>query len=161
MSLPSLLIFTADEPSHSLPSHFLPQLLPPRTFATHLITSLTDAYTLLASTPLTLLILECNGSDAAARKSTKDLLRRVRYATGAMGKRCLVLLWSLRASIDPREQWYWTSQGVNIICADRANLYKTLDCTAYLCANPSTNVQRHMYHPTPNLIRVFLALRFY
>ncbi|KAL3894985.1 MAG: hypothetical protein SGCHY_004958 [Lobulomycetales sp.] len=134
MSLPHLLIFTADSPSPKLPSHFLPPILPARRFATHLITSFQDAAQLLATqnTSPSLIILECEGGDDVARKATKDLIRRVRYGTGARGKRPFILLWSKRASRDAREQWYWTSQGVNMVCHDVPALARAIDTVLYL-----------------------------
>lgn len=136
MSLPHLLIFTADTPSPKLPSTFLPSILPPRAFATHLITSFPDATQLLATQSPALLILECEGGDDGARKVSKDLIRRVRYGTGAAGKRPFIVLWSGRANSDARERWYWTSQGVNMVCFEISAITKIVDAVLYLSNVP-------------------------
>ncbi|KAJ3199394.1 hypothetical protein HK099_003192 [Clydaea vesicula] len=151
ISLPHLVIYTADTPTKpknltqgTLPSSFLPSLLPPRTFATHLLTSFRDVTSLLFTTIPAVVLLECEGGEDQSRKYCKDIVKRIRFGNGGAsgigigegggsnGKRVFILLWSKRASIDARERYYWTSKGVNMITNDQTSLQQVLTLVQYL-----------------------------
>ena len=150
--LPHLVIYTVDTPSSikeqlnspPLPSKFLPPIIPARTFAIHLLTSFRDVTSLLFSTLPSIVLLEHEGDEETSRKAVKDVIKRIRFGNGgasitgsgdgggSTGKRVLIILWSHRASLDPRERTYWTSKGVNMVTSDMPALRQVLQCVNYL-----------------------------
>lgn len=131
---PHLVIYSIDEAPKNTPqpSKFLPNLLPQRTFAVHLLTSFQDVTTLLHTISPSLVILECECKDATSRKRTRDMVKRIR--TNPNGNRVFIALWSVKLSLDARERQYWISKGFNIILGSDETLMKIVETVGFLNA---------------------------
>ncbi|RKO87065.1 hypothetical protein BDK51DRAFT_26626 [Blyttiomyces helicus] len=155
-SLPHLVMFTADAPPAATPpsssrvppqpSASLQTLLPPRSFATHLLTHPDDVLSLLVTVVPAIMVIEHEGGEEDAREGVKEVVKRLRSGGTQVGKRCFVVLWSARATLDVRERSYWASKGINMVTSSLPSLRTVLTIIHTHAAPPS---QLALSLPTP------------